>query len=68
MLMIMMPRVMITMMQLLMGQWMTCDKLSSGNGGCLIVNQAHTISITNTLQDMMVQFITFEIPYCEPGS
>ena len=44
-LMIMMPRVMITMMQLLMGQWMTCDKLSSGNGGCLIVNQAHTDAI-----------------------
>ena len=58
----------IIIMQLLMGKWMTCDKLSSGNGGCLIVNQAHTISITNTLQDMMVQFLTFEIPYCEPGS
>ena len=34
--------VMVIIMQLLMGKWMTCDKLSSGNGGCLIVNQAHT--------------------------
>ena len=32
----------IIIMQLLMGKWMTCDKLSSGNGGCLIVNQAHS--------------------------
>ena len=31
--------------QLLMGKWMTCDKLSSGNGGCLIVNQAYTDTI-----------------------
>ena len=36
---------MVIIMQLLMGKWMTCDKLSSGNGGCLIVNQAHTDTI-----------------------
>ena len=35
----------IIIMQLLMGKWMTCDKLSSGNGGCLIVNQAYTDTI-----------------------
>ena len=37
--------VMVIILQLLMGKWMTCDKLSSGNGGCLIVNQAHTDTI-----------------------
>ena len=36
---------MVIIMQLLMGKWMTCDKLSSGNGGCLIVNQAYTDTI-----------------------
>ena len=36
---------MVIIMQSLMGKWMTCDKLSSGNGGCLIVNQAHTDTI-----------------------
>ena len=35
----------IIIMQSLMGKWMTCDKLSSGNGGCLIVNQAYTDTI-----------------------
>ena len=35
----------IIIMQLLIGKWMTCDKLSSGNGGCHIVNQAHTDAI-----------------------
>ena len=35
----------IIIMQLLMGKWMTCDKLSSGNGGCLSVNQAYTDTI-----------------------
>ena len=35
----------IIIMQLLISKWMTCDKLSSGNGGCLIVNQAHTDTI-----------------------
>ena len=36
---------MVIIMQLLMGKWMTCDKLSSGNGGCLSVNQAYTDTI-----------------------
>ena len=35
----------IIIMQLLMGKWMTCDKLSSGNGGCLSVNQDYTDTI-----------------------
>ena len=37
--------VMVIIMQSLMGNWMTCDKLSSANGGCHIVNQAHTDAI-----------------------
>ena len=35
----------IIIMQLLIGKLMSCDKLSSSNGGCLIVNQAHTDTI-----------------------
>ena len=42
----------VIIMQLLMGKWMTCDKLSSGNGGCLIVNQAHTNTIYDGFNQM----------------
>ena len=49
MLMIMMPRVMITMMQLLMGQWMTCDKLSSGARLPLYSEQYYTWWFTNSM-------------------
>ena len=48
----------IIIMQLLMGKWMTCDKLSSGNGGCLIVNQAHTDTIEVMILIQNIDVIT----------
>ena len=50
---------MVIIMQLLMGKWMTCDKLSSGNGGCLIVNQADTDTIDGAML-CAFKFLKFE--------